>query len=116
MNTLDSPWRDIFNAISLDENNLLYIDYRLVIPKFFQVPLKNSLHLGNPGRDNMLQQISDRWWPRIHRDITLLAKSCQNCQEAGKSIKPILKQQNFGKILSPEETNDEIAIDFAGPF
>ena len=64
----------------------------------------------------MLQQISDIWWPRIHRDITLLAKSCSNCQEAGKSIKLILKQQNFGKIPIPEETNDEIAIDFAGPF
>ena len=64
----------------------------------------------------MLQQISDIWWPRIHRDITILAKSCPNCQEAGKSIKPILKQQNFGKIPTPEETNNEITIDFAGPF
>ena len=64
----------------------------------------------------MLQQIRDIWWPRIHRDITLLAKSCPNCQEAGKSIKPILKQNNFGKIPTPEETNDEIAIDFSGPF
>ena len=64
----------------------------------------------------MLQQISDIWWPRIHRDITLLAKSCPNCQKTGKSIKPLLKQQNFGKIPIPEEVNDEIAIDFAGPF
>ena len=64
----------------------------------------------------MLQQNSDIWWPRIHRDITLLAESCPNCQEAGKSMKPFLKQQNFVKIPTPEETNDEIAIDFAGPF
>ena len=64
----------------------------------------------------MLQQINDIWWPRIHRDITLLAKSCSNCQKAGKSIKHLLKQQNFGKIPIPEEVNDEIAIDFAGPF
>ena len=64
----------------------------------------------------MRQQISNIWWPRIHRDITLLAKSCPNCQEAGKSIKPLLKQQNFVKIPFPEEVNDEIAVDFAGPF
>ena len=64
----------------------------------------------------MLQQISDIWWPRIHRDITLLAKNCPNCQKAGKSIKPLPKQQNFGKIPIPEEVNDEIANDFAGPF
>ena len=113
---LDSPWRERFQALSLDENDLLHLDDRLVIPKVLQAPIKNSLHWGHPGRDAMLQQISDIRWPRIHRDITLLAKSCSNCQEAGKSIKPILKQQNFGKIPIPEETNDEIAIDFAGPF
>ena len=105
-----------FNALSLDENNLLYIDDRLVIPKILQAPIKNSLHLGHPGRDNMLHQNSDIWWPRIHRDITLLAKSCPICPEACKSINPNIKQQNFGKMPTPKETNDEIAIDFAGPF
>ena len=113
---LDSPWRERFQALSLDENDLLYLDDRLVIPKILQAPIKNSLHWGHHGRDAMLQQISDIWWPRIYRDITLLAKSCPNCQEAGKSIKPILKQNIFGKIPTLEETNDEIAIDFAGPF
>ena len=113
---LDSPWRERFNALSQDENNLVYIDDRLVILKILQTSIQNSLHWGHSGRDNMLQQISDIWWPRIHRDITLLAKSCSNCQKAGKSKKPIIKQQNFGKIPTPEVTNDEIAIDFAGPF
>ena len=111
---LYSPWRERFQ--SLDENDLIYFDDRLLIPKVLQAPIKNSLHWGHPGRDTRLQQISVIWWPRIHRDITLLAKSCSNCQEAGESIKPILKQQEFGKIPIPEETNDEIAIDFAGPF
>ena len=78
--------------------------------------IKNSLHWGHPGRDHMLQHVSDIWWPRIRSDVTLLAKSCPNCQQAGKSIKPILKQRKFGMIPTPEETNDEIAIDFAGPF
>ena len=113
---LDSPWRERFQALSLDENDLLYLDDRLVIPKILQAPIKNLLQWGHPGKDAMLQQISDIWWPRIHRGITLLAKSCPNCQEAGKSIKPILKQQNFGKIPTPEEANDEIPIDLAGPF
>ena len=58
----------------------------------------------------MLQQISDIWWSGIHRDITLLAKSCPNCQDAGKSIEAILKQRNFDKISIPEETNVGIAI------
>ena len=113
--SLESPWRERFNSSS-DENNLLYFDDRLIIPIILQAPIKNFLHWGHPERDIMLQQISDIWWPRIHRDITLLAKTCPNCQKTGKSIKPLLKQQNFGKIPIPEEVNDEIAIDFAGPF
>ena len=108
--------RERFNSLSLDEKNLMYIDDRLIIPKILQATIKNSLHWGHPGRDIMLQQISNIWWPRIHRDITLLAKSWPDCQKAGKSIKPLLKQQNFGKLPIPEEVNDEIAIDFVGPF
>ena len=113
---LDSPWRERFTSLSLDENDLLYLDDRLIIPKVLQTPIKNSLHWGHPGRDQMLRQISDIWWPRIHRDITLLTKSCLECQNAGKSIKPLLKQKQFGKLPTPITINEEIAIDFAGPF
>ena len=38
------------------------------------------------------------------------------CQNAGKSIKPLLKQKQFGKLPTPITINEEIAIDFAGPF
>ena len=64
----------------------------------------------------MLRQISEIWWPRIHRDITSLAKSCNKCQQAGKSIKPLLKQSKFGKLPIPGKTDEEIRIGFAGPF
>ena len=113
---LDSPWRERFSSLSLDENDLLYLDDRLVIPKILQSSIKNSLHRGHPGRDQMLRQITDIWWPRIHRDITLLTQSCSECQNAGKSVKPILSQKQFGKIPTPETINEEIAIDFAGPY
>ena len=43
---LDSPWRERFNALSLDENNLLYIDDRLVFPKILQAQLK-ILYIGD---------------------------------------------------------------------
>ena len=90
--SLDSPWRE---RLSLDENDLLYLDDRLVIPKILQSPFQNSLHWGHPGRDQMLRQITDIWWPRIHRDITLLTQMCPECQNAGKSIKPVLSQKQF---------------------
>ena len=64
----------------------------------------------------MLRQITDIWWPRIHRDITLLTKSCSECQNACKSVYPVLSQKQFGKIPTPITINEEIALDFAGLF
>ena len=90
----------------------------LTMDSLFQKSSERQLktpYIGHPVRDNMLQPISNIWWPRIHRDITLLAKSCPNCQEAGTSIKPIIKPENLVKYQT-RETNDKIAIDFAGPF
>ena len=52
----------------------------------------------------------------MHRDIILLTKTCQECQETGKSIKTVLKQKHFGKVPIPDKIDDELAIKFAGPF
>ena len=111
-----SPWRERFSSPSLDKNNCLYLDDRLVIPNLLQCPNKIHLHWGHPGRDQMLRQIADIWWPKIHRDIVLLTMTCKKCQEAGKSIKLILRQKQFGKLPTPNKTNEKIAIDFASPF
>ena len=54
---LESPWRERFNSISRDENNLLYMDDRLIIPKNIQTPIKISLHWGHPGRNQLLRQL-----------------------------------------------------------
>ena len=65
----------------------------------------------------MLQAVADLWWPRIHREIVLLAQSCSRCQKAGENLKKtIQKQSEYGKLPAAETHNDEIAIDFAGPF
>ena len=44
------------------------------------------------------------------------AKCCDQCNNAGKKIKPLLKKKQFGKISKSEKPNDEIALEFAGPF
>ena len=40
----DSLCREQFTAFSFDENDLLYLDDRLVIPKLLQCSIKVSLH------------------------------------------------------------------------
>ena len=76
----------------------------------------SSIHYGHPGRDTMLRYISDIWWPKIRREVVTTAKCCDQCNNAGKNIKLLLKQKQIGKISKSEKANAEIALDFAGPF
>ena len=115
-NKLPKIWQQRYKELRLDENNFIYNDERLVIPEELRRPIFRSLHWGHPGRDTMLQAVADIWWPRIHREIVLLAQSCSRCQKAGKNLKTIQKQSEYGKLPAAETHNDEIAIDFAGPF
>ena len=76
----------------------------------------SALHYGHPGRDTMLRGIADIWWPYCHREVINTAKFCEDCSKAGKNVKVLQKQSEFGKIPRSIAPNEEIAIDFAGPF
>ena len=75
-----------------------------------------SLHYGHPGRDAMLAMIGDIWWPRIHREVIDQARLCEQCLQSDMNLKCIQSQKVFGKIPEVKEQNEEIALDFAGPF
>ena len=60
--------------------------------------------------------IEDICWPRIHREVIDQARLCEQCLEAGKNLKYMLKQKQFGKLPEAKEQNEEVALDFAGPF
>ena len=113
---LPSPWREKLQAFSLDEREFLYMDNRLVIPQAMRPMIMCSLQYGHPGRDAMLAMIEDIWWPRIHREVIDQARLCEQCLESGKNLKYILKQKQIGKLPEAKEQNEEVALDFAGPF
>ena len=113
---LPSSWRQKFQSFSLDEREFLYRDNRLVIPHAMRAIIMCSLHYGHPGRDAMLGMVSDIWWPKIHREVIDQARLCEQCLQAGKNLKCILKQKQVGKLPEVNEMNEEIALDFAGPF
>ena len=112
---LPSPWREKFNALSVNEKNFLYMDHRLVIPQNLRASIMSALHYGHPGRDTMLRGIADRW-PKCHREVVNTAKVCERCSKAGKNVKVLQKQSEFGKISRSTVANEEIAIELAGPF
>ena len=111
---LPPPWREKFNSFSLDSKNLLYMCQRLLIPKDMRENVLRAIHFGRPGRDAMLRD--DVWWPRIHREIVEKARNCAECQKAAKNLKCVNSQNEFGKIPEAKNPNDDISLDFAGPF
>ena len=113
---LPPPWREKFNSFSVDEKGLLFMDQRLVIPKDMRENLLRAIHFGHAGRDAKLKEAADVWWPRIHREIVEKAQKCTECLKAGKNLKCIKSQNEFGKLPETNEPNEEISIDFAGPF
>ena len=113
---LPPPWREKFNSFSVSENGLLYMDNRLVIPKDMRENVLRAIHFGHAGRDAMLREASDIWWPRVHREIVEKAKTCTECQNTGKNLKCLKSQNEFGKLPETHNPNEEIALDFAGPF
>ena len=75
-----------------------------------------NLHYGQPGRDSMLATMSNVSWPRSHRELVGIANACQQRRVTGKNIKPLLRQNQIVKLPNFIEKNQEVAIDFAGPF
>ena len=67
-----------------------------VHPKTLRPEIIRSLHYGHPGRDTMLATVSNICWPRLHRKVVSLAKTCPQCQQAGKNIKTVMKQKQIG--------------------
>ena len=76
----------------------------------------SAIHYGHPGRDTMLREIADIWWPKIHPEVINTARFCEDCSQAGKNVKLLQKQKEYGQTTQSSESNEEIAIDFAGPF
>ena len=111
---LPAPWREKFSSFSVDSRNYLYMDERLVIPTNLRASILSSIHYGHPGRDTMLRFVADIWWPKIHRKVVTTAQCCDQCNAAGKNIKPY--QNKFGKIPCSKKLNEEIALDFARLF
>ena len=93
---LPTPWREKFKCLSLDANDFLYKDELLVFPKALRLVFIRSLDYGHPGRDTMLATVSIVWWPRFHREVVSLPKTCSQCQQAGKNIKTVIKQKQIG--------------------
>ena len=111
----EKQFKHVFKDLRVDRD-LVYYENRLIIPKDMRQAKLNSIHGGHNGRDAMLGSVEEVWWPQINKQIVACAKTCPNCQKAGKNVKTIKKQNEFGKTRKPNQINEESALDFMGPF
>ena len=94
----------------------LYFDGRLVIPGCLGNIMLHQLHGAHPGYF-ALKNLATLyiWWPKIYHEILVYGENCIECVKAGKNFKPLLKQEDRGKLLAVIQSNQEMELDFAGP-
>ena len=92
------------------------MDHRLVILKDMRENMLRAIHFGHAGRDAMLRDASDVWWSRFNREIVEKARNCNECRLTGKNLKCMKAQNEIGKLPVANSPNEEISLDFAGPF
>ena len=113
---LPTPWREIFNSFSVSDNGLLYMDNRLVIPKNMRKNVLRAIHFGHVGRDAMLKEAADVWWPRVHREVVEKAKNCPQCQLAGKNLKCKKHKTNLEKFPNQLNRTKKLRETLRDPF
>ena len=105
-----------FSSFGVDDGDLLYFDERLVNPKNMRENMLNAMNFGHAGRDAMLREVADVWWPRNHSEIVDKANNYPEFSRGYKNVKFLKAENEYGKLPIAEKPNDEISIDYAGPF
>ena len=105
LSSLPTTWREKYSSLSLDTNDLVYRDERLVIPKALRPIIMRSLHYGHPGHDAMLATISNVWCPRLHREVVTIARECPQCKKSSKNVKTFFDKN---KTISYQKAKNAI--------
>ena len=113
---VDANLAQFYPISSISHEGILLVDNRIAIPSSLRKAILNHLHRGHPGQEKMVDAASYVWWPKLHRSIIDKAEKCPECTAYGKNIKTLKPRSKWDKIPDPTEPNEELQIDFAGPF
>ena len=108
---IHSYWRELHVR-----SGCLCIDEKVAIPNVLREALIDDIHARHPGTWGMICMATHCWWPYIHRDIIVKATECKPCTVIGKNLKSIIPAKQFNPHIPCVEPNQEIQIDFGGPF
>ena len=110
----------IFNKIRQDLSvtpiGCLLFDNRLVFPSKLRPLVLQTTRSKHPGQARMLELAQLLRYPHIQSETVAQAQICKHCIDRGKNLKSIIPRNNLRTISQLTEPNEEIQMDFAGPF
>ena len=105
-------WHTLKKDLYVNDNGCKLYDGKLYIPPNSLDIALQSIHKTHTGLAGMTQII---WFPRIHREIVLIAQRCKPCTRIGKKLKPVRPKNKDTHLPNLQEPNEEVQIDFTGP-
>ena len=108
---IHSFWKDLHV-----KSGCLCVDERVAIPNSIKDALLESIHMTHPGSWGMISLSQYAWWPHMHREILAKTSNCVPCTDIGKNLKPIIPKSKRHQHKLCQEPNEEIQIDFGGPY
>ena len=108
-------WHSLKRDLGTTQSGCILYDGKPFIPSELRKRIMNSIHRKHPGQTGMMHLANLIWFPRIHREIVTLTQNCQPCIKIGKNLKPLILKKKISHLSPPQESNEEVQLDFAGP-
>ena len=83
------PYIKTFWVSAAVVDSCIIIDDRIAIPSCLRRAVLSRLNRSHPGQEAMLDTAQYLWWPRIHREVVNLCKSCGECTKFRKKLNPM---------------------------
>ena len=74
----------------------------------------HSIHKTHTGQAGMMFVAQLIWFPRIHREIVLIAQRFKPCTKIDNNLKPVIPKNIHTKLKRLTEPNQELQLDFTG--
>ena len=108
-----TPFRKIFDHLTVSDEGLLMKDEKIILPKaLYDVAIKKAHQGAHPGMSGMKRRLrSHFWFPKMDKEIEKFVNCCEQCQMfTNKRTK-----QPITPITSPEKPWENVNVDLFGP-
>ena len=109
------PYRTIYKDLTTNLG-VVARDDKIVLPTDLRGMLLQTVHGNHEGVGKMLESAKLCWWPNMDQDIRDKARNCVRCIQKGKNLKCKLTSKDLGILRTLTGPNEELQIDFYGPF